>query len=158
VTPIWCRDSEYTPDGFRTKEGQIAEGVFHGEIFRLIRDEGGHVTDRFIADASTGQLYRHDVVGPFGSTERTIYLVGKITMRQTFSYDQYGHLQDVVSFDGAGNYEGRVFTRRDKTGAIMERSFWGKDGKSRFRRCSGWVYTSTFSCAGAADLICFTRS
>jgi len=50
-------------------------------------------------------------------------------MRQTFSYDQYGHLQDMISFDGAGNYEARMFTRSDKTGGIMERSVWGKNGE-----------------------------
>jgi len=55
-------------------------------------------------------------------------------MRQTFSYDEYGHLRDMVSFDGAGNYEGRVFTRRDKTGAIMERSICGKDGRLEWQQ------------------------
>jgi hypothetical protein len=127
--PIWCRDCEYAPDGFRTKEGQVVEGVFHGTRLRFVRDTNGQVTERFVFDASTGQLYRHDIVGPFGSTERVSYSAGKITMRQTFTYDEYGQVRDMVSFDGAGKLEAHMLTLRDKAGEIVERSVSRKDGE-----------------------------
>ena len=136
VTPIWCRDCEYNPDGTKTKSGQVAEGKFFGEFIRLVRDADGHVTDRYSYSSSTGELQRHDVMGPFGKTEQRVYIGGKLRYRSTFSYDQYGHLSDWRSFDGAGKSEGDVLTVTDKEGTLLRKSAYGKNG--------GLSYEQTF--------------
>ena len=50
-------------------------------------------------------------------------------MRQTFTYDEYGQVRDMVSFDGAGKLEAHILTLRDKAGEIVERSVSRKDGE-----------------------------
>ena len=50
-------------------------------------------------------------------------------MRQTFTYDEYGQVRDMVSFDGAGKLEAHMLTLRDKAGEIVERSVSRKDGE-----------------------------
>jgi hypothetical protein len=127
VLPIWCRDCEYDSDGTKTKSGQVVDGSFRGEIVRLIRDANGNVTDRLAIDASTGQTARHEVIGPFGKTEQTIYLGGEVRWRHIFSYDPYGHMTEWLSLDSAGRQESRSVTNTDKEGNVLERSVWGKD-------------------------------
>jgi hypothetical protein len=134
VAPIWCRDCEYDPDGTKTKSGQMAEGKFFGEFVRLVRDADGHVTDRYSYSSFTGELQRHDVMGPFGKTEQKVYIGGKLRYRSTFSYDQYGHISDWLSFDGAGNSEGDVLFVTDKDGTILRRSVYGKNGELSYEQ------------------------
>jgi hypothetical protein len=134
VEPIRCRDCEYDPDGAKTKFGQLVEGKFIGEVIRLIRDSNGQVTDRFSYDAATRELHRHDIMGPFGKTEQKVYIAGKLRFRSTFSYDQYGHLSDWLSFDAAGKPEGRTFTVTDKEGTLTHRSVYGKGGKLSYEQ------------------------
>lgn len=134
VTPIWCRDCEYEPDGTKTKSGQMVEGKFFGEIIQLVRDADGHVTDRYSYSASTGELQRHDVMGQFGRTEQKVYIGGKLRFRSTFSYDQYGHLSDWPSFDAAGNSEGRVLTATAKDGTVTRTSAYGKSGELSYEQ------------------------
>ena len=129
VIPISCQDCRYDPDGTKTKSGQVINGGFHGEIIRLVRDANGNVTDRFVADTFTGQMSLHEVIGPFGKTEQKVYIDGKLHWRQTFSYDQYGHISDSLSFDSTGRQSGRTLTNADKDGTVMERSVWRKDGE-----------------------------
>jgi hypothetical protein len=128
VAPIWCRDCEYDPDGTKTKAGQFVEGKFFGEVIRLIRDADGHVTDRFSYSTSTGELQRHDVMAPFGKTEQKTYIGGKLRYRSTFSYDENGHLSEWLSFDRAGNLEGRTSLATNKEGTVTRRSVYGKNG------------------------------
>ena len=127
VTPIWCRDCKYDPDGTKTKSGSVVDGRFFGEIIRLVRDANGRVTDRFVTE-TLGLMARHDVIGPFGKTEQTLYVRGKLESRGFFSYDEYGHISDWISFNGTGQQVGRTFTNTVKDGTIVERSVWGKDG------------------------------
>lgn len=129
VAPIWCKDCEYDPDGTKTKSGELVEGKFFGEGIRLIRDANGQVTDRSSYNASTGELQRHEVMGPFGRTEQKVYIGAKLYSRSTFSYDQYGHLSEWLSFDAAGRSEGRTFTATDKEGTLTRRSVFGKNGE-----------------------------
>lgn len=129
VEPIWCKDCEYDPDGTKTKSGQVVEGKFFGEFIQPIRDANGHVTARFSYSGSTGELQRHEVMGPFGHTEQIVYIGGKLHWRQTFSYDQYGHMTDWMTFDAVGKSEGRVFTVTDKEGIVTRRSVYGKNGE-----------------------------
>src|ERR1700687_4813620 len=41
VTPIWCRDCEYDPDGTKTVSGQISDGKVVGDNIALDRDPDG---------------------------------------------------------------------------------------------------------------------
>ena len=136
VAPIWCKDCEYDADGAKMKSGQLVEGKFFGESIRLVRDADGHVTDRFSYSSSTGELQRHDVLGPFGKREQKTYIEGKLRYRSTFTYDQYGHLSEWLTFDAAGKSEGRAFTVTDKEGTLLRRSVYGKKG--------GLSYEQTF--------------
>jgi hypothetical protein len=128
VTPIWCRDCEYDSDGTKTKSGSVVDGKFFGEIIRLVRDANGHVTDRF-ATETLGLMARHDVIGPFGKTEQTLYIRGKLHSRRFFSYDGYGHVSESLSFDGTGKQVDRALTKTAKDGTVLERSVWGEHGE-----------------------------
>lgn len=134
VLPVWCRECEYDSEGSRTKSGQTNNGIFQGEIIRLVRDANGHVTDRFVSNTSTGDMVRHEVAGSFGNTEQTYYKDGEPYLRQTFSYDQYGYMVDWFSFDGTGEQIAHVHTESDKDGAIKEKWAAGKDGQLDWRQ------------------------
>jgi hypothetical protein len=128
IVPVWCQVCEFDIHGNQVKSGQIIDGVFKGEISR-IRDEGSGITDRIVEDASTGETLRHEVVGRFGTLERTIFQSGKLLERQTFSYDQYGHMIDWITFDGDGKQIGHTHTERDDEGEFKEKWTLGKDGE-----------------------------
>jgi hypothetical protein len=134
VTPIWCRDCAYDPDGSKTVDGQVSGGIFRGAIVRLVRDGQGQVIERFLTDASTGKLMRHDFAGPLGTTERLTYVNGKLDFRQTYSYDEYGRMNGMDSFDGAGNFQTRMIVRREKDGSITERLVESKNGELSWRQ------------------------
>jgi len=70
VAPLWCRDCEYDADGFETKSGQMIEGKFFGETLRLVRDACGHLTERYAYVFPSGELQRHDAMGPFGKIKQ----------------------------------------------------------------------------------------
>jgi hypothetical protein len=129
VVPVWCGECEYDADGNKTKSGQIFDGRFLGETIRLVRDANGRVTDRYAENASTGEKFRHEVVGPFGNTEQTYYRNGEPYSRQTFSYDQYGNVTEFITFDSSGKQEARVHAETDKDGTLREKWAMGKDGQ-----------------------------
>jgi len=134
LIPIWCRDCDYDRDGSRTKSGQVVEGKFVGQVIRAVRDGNGQVTDRLAFNASTGQIDRHEVIGPFGKTVEIDYIDGKVHWRQTYSYDQYGNMSEWLSFDGTGKQEGRVLTNSEQDGTLREKSVWGEDGQLSYRQ------------------------
>jgi hypothetical protein len=129
VTPIWCQECAYDYDGTRTKSGQTVDGIFRGQTIWLVRDANGHVTDRLVTDAVTGQLQSHITMGPFGKTGLTNYVRGKADFRQTFGYDQYGNFSDLITFDGAGNQQAQLHITSTKDGQITERWVRGKNGQ-----------------------------
>ena len=131
IIPIWCQACEFDRNGNQIKSGQIIDGIFKGQISR-IRDEGNGITDRIVEDASTGETVRHEVVGPFGRTEQTLYEGGKVHWRQTFSYDQYGHMIDWITFDSTGKQISRIHTERDKDGNFKEKWGLGEEGELTF--------------------------
>src|SRR5258708_23340703 len=134
VLPIWCKDCEYGPDGTKTKSGQLVEGKFFGEIIRLVRDTNGLVTDRYSYSASTGDLQRHDVMGPLGKTEQRVYIGGKLIGRSTFLYDQYGHLSERLDFDAAGKSVDRCLTVSVKDGTVTHESTYGRNGELSYEQ------------------------
>jgi len=129
VPPLWCWDCEYAPEGTRTKSGQTVNGVFHGEIIRLIVDPKGNVVERFGTDSSTGALGHHDIMGPFGRTKETFYTNGKVSLEQNFSYDEYGHMSEMRTVDPTGERDAVVVIKTDKNSQILERSGYGKNGE-----------------------------
>lgn len=134
VTPIWCKDCDYDRDGTKTKSGDVVEGKFFGEIVRLVRDANGNVTDRYSMSSTTGELQRHEIVGPFGKIEQTVYVGGKLNWRQTYSYDEYGHLAEWRTFDRAGKQESRFLTKTLKDGTITERSVYDRNGELNWQQ------------------------
>lgn len=134
VAPLWCRDCEYDPDGNKTKSGQIVEGEFFGEVIRLVRDADGHVTNRYWYSSSTNELQRHEVMGPFGKIEEKVFIGGKLRFRSTFTYDEYGHLSDWLSFDAAGKSEGHTSTVIAKDGTVTRRSTYDKNGELSYEQ------------------------
>ena len=134
VAPIWCRDCEYDPDGAKTKSGQIVEGKFLGETIHLVRDADGHVTERYFHNASTGELYRRDAMGPDGKVEQKVYYGGKLRSRSTYAYDQYGSLSEIHDYDAAGNLVDHSVVVYNKDGDRMRDSQYGPGGQVRWEQ------------------------
>jgi len=132
--PIWCWNCEYDSDGTKIKSGQVINGDFLGEITLLERDANGHVTERSVFSASTGEISRHEIMGPFGKTSETDYINGKVTAHQFIDYDQYGHISEWLSVDSTGKQASRNRTTTTKDGIATERSGWGKDDQLEWRQ------------------------
>jgi hypothetical protein len=131
VLPVWCMSCAYESDGTKTVSGQIADGKFVGELIDIRRDANGRVTERTFTSTSTGKVYRHQIVGPFGATEETDYdpTTGKLSATQTMSYDEYGHMHDWLSLDGDGKMASHNAITRLKDGTLTEETVWGKNGE-----------------------------
>lgn len=126
VIPAFCRDCEYTPDGYRTKSGQVMEGKFLGEKITLNRDGNGHITELIAASTLSGGPSRREVMGPFGKIEQTLYMGGKTTGHQTFHYDANGNLRETISRDAEGALLSRTLSNWTSDGAWSSET-WGKD-------------------------------
>jgi hypothetical protein len=131
---IRCRDCEYDRDGSKTKDGQVVDGAFVGQLAQLVRGADGKVTERLVLNATTGQMDRHEVIGPFGKTKETSYVNGKVLGRQTYEYDQNAYLIDWHTFDSLGNQEERVFWKRGPDGTLMENSVWDQSGQLSYQQ------------------------
>jgi len=127
VTPIWCRDCEYDPDGWKTKSGTAVEGKFYGENIELRRDSSGNVVERFFRDASTGELHHREKIGPFGKTEQWVYMNGKLYSVSKFTYDERGHVTEWLSLDPSGKQVDRSIARTLEDGTVTERAVYGKN-------------------------------
>lgn len=134
VAPILCRDCEYGHDGSKTKSGQVMDGNFYGERIRLVRDSNGNVTDRYAYSSSTGQLNRHDVMGPYGKSEQDTYVAGKLQFRSTFAYDPYGNLTEWRSSDATGASQGYTLSSSTKNGTLLKNSTYAKDGNLSYEQ------------------------
>ena len=156
VIPLWCRDCEYSPDGYRTKSGQVANGKFIGEVLSLNRDGNGRVTDVLVTDPASGDLFRHEVLGPFGTTEESFYEGGKLTTQNLLRYDHFGHLTDWISLDATGAQVDHTQTRWTSDGEWTERTNWGKDQKVQYRHTydpgKGELRYTTFDETGNVNL------
>jgi hypothetical protein len=151
VIPDYCRDCEYTSDGYRTKSGQVVDGKFLGETIALHRDGNGRVTDLTATSTVENGPARHEVRGPFGKTEQTIYQDGTVNIHQTFLYDASGNLQETVSRSTDGSLMGRTITTRSSDGAWSDES-WGKDERleamNSFNPATGERHSTTFDESG----------
>ena len=70
ITPVFCRECEYTPDGYRASAGQITDnGEFVGEKVEFVRNGQGHVVERTFANAHESAMSRQERFGPHGQVE-----------------------------------------------------------------------------------------
>ena len=129
VFPIYCRECEFDSSGNQTKVGQIINGSFQGETIRIVMDGQGHVMERVVENASTGEIVRHEIVGPFGKTEESSYRDGELQSRVLVSYDQYGHMTESLTLDAAGNQLDPSVVNTDKDGNDTERWDWRGEGQ-----------------------------
>ena len=129
VMSVLCRECEFDQDGNLTKSGQTLDGTFRGEIIQVIRDANGRVTERFARDDSTGELTRHEVIGPFGKTEEAFYQHGGLWWHGLFTYDQYGHMIDSLTLDGHGKQIGHIVVNIENEGNNKEEWDFGRDGE-----------------------------
>jgi len=129
VWPISCRECDYDPDGARVRSGYMNANGFQGDNILLDRDGNGHVSDRRILDASTGDLKVHEVFGTFGMTEQTYCDQGKVSFRRTLSYDPFGRISETASFDSRGQQTEHAHSTYTDKGILTEDSTWGSNGQ-----------------------------
>ncbi len=133
VFPVMCHDCEYSPEGYRTRSGDMAEGKFLGQNMTLQRDGTGHVTEVVGTDAASGDVFRRAVMGPYGKTQETFYRDGKVTLQNIFRYDADGRVIDWLSLDATGAQTDRQLTKWGKT-APTEITTWGKEQQLQSRQ------------------------
>lgn len=151
VIPAFCRDCEYTSDGYRTTSGQIVDGKFIGEKITLDRDGTGRVTDLLVTNTITGDISRRETYGPFGKIGQTIYQDGKVTVQQTFRYDGSGNLLETISRDSDGALLGRTLSNRSRDGGWSDET-WVKDEQveamNSYNAATGEQQSTTFDESG----------
>ncbi len=154
--PVQCQDCSYDPDGTKTVNGQVADGKFFGQIVALQRDGSGRVTGSVVTNASTGEVQRQEVAGPFGKTEEYDYLDGKLNWLQTFLYDQYGHMIDALTVDSQGNQISHLQQRTTQDGELTDISVWGKNDELDWQQTAdpetGMEHFTTYDESGAVKL------
>lgn len=126
ITPVACRDCAYTPDGYRTRAGEVMDGSFIGETIELKRGEDGRVAEMLVTNAQTGQLSRRAVQGPYGKIAQTVYQDGETLVDQTFRYDGDGNLQETVTQAPDGTLMNRTVAHWSKDGGWSDETR-GKD-------------------------------
>lgn len=117
--PVSCRECEYDPEGNRTKMGQITDGEFQGEILQLQRDSTGKVIEK-IAENYKGEIYRREVIGPYGITEQEGFENGKPISRSFWFYDGNGHITSFRRYDKDGVIASRSSSMIDASGNFKE--------------------------------------
>src|SRR6266536_775921 len=113
--------------GNRIKTGQIINGEFRGEDVRFLRDRGGKVIEK-IAENYKGEMYRSEVIGPYGVTEQENYENGKLISRSFWFYDANGHLYESRNYDRDGVIVGSSLSMIDASGNFKEEWDSGPNG------------------------------
>jgi hypothetical protein len=93
-----CQECEYDLEGNRIRTGQIIDGEFRGDVIRLLRDNTGKVIEK-IAENYKGEMYRREVIGPYGIAEQDGFENGKQISRSLWFYDGNGHLSEYRNYD-----------------------------------------------------------
>jgi hypothetical protein len=136
VIPVWCMQCEFDNQGNETKSGQTVDRTFHGQITRIVRDGEGHVIERFVTDAITGKLSRHEIDEPFRKTDEYYGVDGKLDSKSIISYDRNGDINDKLTLDAAGNTIAHTVENAKAGGTDAEGWGWRADGQvqSHFRQ------------------------
>ena len=125
--PAGCPECEYDPEGNRIKTGQIIDGEFRGDVVRFLRDSTGKVIEK-IAENYNGEMYRREVIGPYGITEQDGFENGKLISRSFWFYDANGHLTESRNYDRDGVIVGSSFSMIDASGNFKEEWDSGPNG------------------------------
>jgi YD repeat-containing protein len=136
IIPVWCLECEFDNQGNETKSGQTVDGTFHGQITRLVRDAEGRVIERFVTDAITGKLSRHEIDEPSKKTEENYDVDGKLDSRSIVTFGRKGEINDKLTLDAAGNVIGHLVQNEQGGGTDTEGWGWAGDGEvqSHFRQ------------------------
>src|SRR5216683_1160202 len=114
-----CPECEYDPEGNRTKTGQIIDGELRGDVVRFLRDSTGKVIEK-IAENYKGEMYRREVIGPYGITEQDGFENGKQISRSLWFYDGNGHVSEFRNYDRDGVIVGSSFSTIDASDNFKE--------------------------------------
>lgn len=146
--PAWCAECEYDLQGNRIKTGQIIDGEFRGEVVRFLRDSTGKVIEK-IAENYKGEMYRREVIGPYGITEQDEFENGKQISRSFWFYDGNGHLSGARNYDRDGVIVGSSLSIIDTKGNFKEEWDSGPNGSFSLHfvetndpKTSTWTFTS----------------
>jgi hypothetical protein len=135
VIPLWCVQCEFDNQGNETKSGQTVDGTFQGQITRFVRDPEGHVLERFVTDATTGKLSRHEIDEPSRKIDEYYAVDGKLDSKSIVSFDRNGNISDRLTLDAAGNTIAHSVENAKAGGIDAEGWGWSADGQlqSHFR-------------------------
>lgn len=125
--PASCGECEYDLEGNRIKTGQIIDGEFRGEVVRFLRDSTGKVIEK-IAENYKGEMYRREVIGPYGITEQDGFENGKQISQSFLFYDAHGHLSESRNYDRDGVIVGSSFSIIDASDNFKEEWDSGPNG------------------------------
>lgn len=121
-------DIEYDNRGYRMKEGKFdpTSGQFQGQATESVRDANGRVIERTIRALPSQEIVEHQVSGPFGLLESTMFSSGKPTSEHIIRYDQHGKVQEDATMDADRKPIFRTLYRRNPDDAWTERTTWLK--------------------------------
>jgi hypothetical protein len=125
--PTSCQECEYDLEGNRIKTGQIIDGEFRGDAVRFLRDSTGKVIEK-IAENYKGEMYRREVIGPYGITEQDLFENEKQISRSLWFYDGNGHVSEYRNYDRDGVIVGSSFSTIDASGNFKEEWDSGPNG------------------------------
>jgi hypothetical protein len=125
--PASCQECEYDLEGNRIKTGQIIAGEFRGDVVRLTRDSTGKVIEK-IAENFKGEMYRREVIGPYGITEQDLFENGKQISQAFWFYDANGHLSEFRNYDRDGVIVGTSRSMIDASSNFKEQWDSGPNG------------------------------
>lgn len=125
--PAGCAECEYDPEGNRIKRGQIIDGESREDVVRFLRDSTGKVIEK-ITENYRGEMYRREVIGPYGITEQHEFENGKQISQSFWFYDANGHLSGFTSYDGDGVIVGSSLSMIDASGNFKEEWDSGPNG------------------------------
>jgi hypothetical protein len=119
--------TEYDQEGYRIRSGQQdPDGSFQGYAIQLTRDGTGRVIESAWSSLPGGQVFRHEVLGPFGMIEAQTLSYDQITAVETNAYDQFGNVTEHNFTDASGVPVSRWQSRYNEKGAWVERTFYDK--------------------------------
>jgi hypothetical protein len=125
--PASCQECEYDLEGNRIRTGQIIDGEFRGDVIRLLRDNTGKVIEKIVENYK-GEMYRREVIGPYGITEQAGFENGKQISRSLWFYDGNGHVSEYRNYDRDGVIVGSSFSTIDANDNFKEEWDSGPNG------------------------------
>ena len=125
VLTVWCMDCEYDVEGNRIKSGQTIDGVWQGERVRILR-EGNAIVKT--SENANGEMFRREVMGPYGIEEQELFENGKKTSQSNWFYDANGHVSGFRGYDRDGVLTNSSTSVSDASGNYREEWDYGANG------------------------------